>query len=1078
MSFRNLPLSLAFLTGCAGSLSDIADNLKDSNRTGTAGDEDGDAYTESEGDCDEGNSEVNPGATEVCDGIDNDCDGDVDEDVMTSWYLDADEDGFGDGTASQDACEAPGGYVSTGSDCDDTSASAYPGANEICDGLDNDCDGTIDNGVTQTWYPDADADGYGDGGSPEEACEQESGMVANGDDCDDGNARSYPGNTEVCDEIDNDCNGSVDEGVTTTYYADLDGDGYGDADLTAEECALPTGYSSNADDCDDGNDTINPAATEMCDGVDNNCDGATDDDTAADVSTWYADGDADGYGDAASPDVACYEPTGYVSDSTDCDDTRALTNPGASEYCNLIDDDCDGTVDEDDAVDASTWYIDVDKDGQGSSAFTEVSCAQPTGYVSNADDCNDGSADAYLGATEYCDGIDNDCDGVTDEDDAVDASTWYADADGDNYGNPAASDVECDQPSGYVSDSSDCDDTDDGVYPGAPEYCDGEDDDCDGTIDEDDALDSSTWYADSDGDGYGDSATTDEACTQPSGYVSNDDDCDDSRALTNPAATEYCNTYDDDCDGLTDEDDAVDASVWYADADGDGFGNAAKIDIACEQPSGYLSDSSDCDDSTAAAYPGADEVCDGIDNDCDGDIDEDGGVDDGETYYADADGDGTGDPDSTVVACAAPSGYVDNYYDCNDGDAGEPTVADAVNGTASGSGTWADPYDTLQAAIDGAYECVLALAGTYQEAIELGSSDVDIWGVEGSDYTTIDGNTSTCGSSDPTACASAVTIATGTGAAPTLHGFTITGGSGTMSSSTTSTTCADSSASHAGRNTCSVTTYEYCGGGVYIDGDDPYLYDIVIEDNSLPPFEQAKMSSFTQYWLYSYGGGVCAKDTNAVFEGVDVWSNYADQGGGIYVTDGGNFSFSQGYVSENEATDGAGFGLDGAGITVENAIIHCNDADTDGGGVYSESSGSSEFTNVVFYKNTCSTSGSARGSEVYAGSSTSITLLNTIAQSASSAYSLYGVGVGTTSYSDVYNSSGSEYGGTFSAAASDISTDPAFTSVKCDGNPKNDDFSLKSTSSAINAGDSSSAYNDSDGSRNDMGAYGGPEGGW
>jgi hypothetical protein len=199
---------------------------------------------------------------------------------------------------------------------------------------------------------------------------------------------------------------------------------------------------------------------------------------------------------------------------------------------------------------------------------------------------------------------------------------------------------------------------------------------------------------------------------------------------------------------------------------------------------------------------------------------------------------------------------------------------------------------------------------------------------------------------------------------------------------------------------------------------------------------------------------------------------------GIYAGDGTNLTFTQGYISENEATDGAGVNLDDADADVTNTILHCNDADTDGGGLYTQTGGTSDWENVVFYKNTSSNSGSARGSQVWVGTSTTVSLLNSIAQSASVAYTVYANGSATSSYDDIYNSSGTAYGSGFAAGTGDISTDPAFTSVKCDGNPTNDTFSLKSSSSAINAGNPASSYDDADGTRNDMGAYGGPEGAW
>ena len=176
----------------------------------------------------------------------------------------------------------------------------------------------------------------------------------------------------------------------------------------------------------------------------------------------------------------------------------------------------------------------------------------------------------------------------------------------------------CDQPVGHVADSSDCDDTTPSVNPAADESCDGQDNDCDGDTDEDDAIDASTWFLDADGDGYGGSVHT-TACTAPAGYVSDSSDCDEGDAANHPGADELCDGADNDCDGDTDEDDAIDAGIWFLDADGDGYGDATSSDLSCEQPSGYLVDDTDCDDADAAVNPGASEVpVNGIDDDCDG----------------------------------------------------------------------------------------------------------------------------------------------------------------------------------------------------------------------------------------------------------------------------------------------------------------------------------------------------------------------------------------------------------------------------------------------------------------------------
>ena len=410
------------------------------------------------------------------------------------------------------------------------------------------------------------------------------------EDCDDADGEVFPGADEVCDGVDNDCNGEVDEGVTTTYYLDSDADGYGDDAGAVEACEAPEDTSEVGGDCDDGDPEVSPAATERCNEVDDDCDGEVDEDVQ---ETWYADADDDGFGDASTTTEDCDPPEGFVADPTDCDDTDAAVNPEATEVCNSLDDDCDGLVDDDDdSLDlstATTWYADADTDGYGDAAVSTVACEAPAGFVDDDADCDDSSAAVSPAGREVCDEIDNDCDGLVDDDDpSVDTGTgltFYADGDGDGYGDLAAALNACEQPSGHVLDDSDCDDGDGAVNPGATEVCNELDDDCDGDIDDADAsLDTSTastWYADSDGDGYGDADVSTETCEEPSGYSSDDSDCDDGDADVNPGATEvWYDGTDADCDGASDYD-----------ADGDG-------DDSEDYGGG------DCDDTDATVYEG------------------------------------------------------------------------------------------------------------------------------------------------------------------------------------------------------------------------------------------------------------------------------------------------------------------------------------------------------------------------------------------------------------------------------------------------------------------------------------------
>ena len=652
-------------------------------------DVDGDGFTSCGDDCNDGDAQTHPDADELCDGVDNDCDGEVDEDEAldaSTWFADGDGDGVGDSGVTTEACDQPTGYVAVDGDCDDANAGAFPGNVETCDGVDNDCDGDLDEADAAdalTWYGDLDADGFGDAASPMAACDQPVGYVSDDTDCDDSDPEQHPGASELCNGEDDDCDGTVDEADAVdaaTWYRDLDGDGFGDSGSTENACSQPEGYVANSTDCDDLDAGQHPGAAEHCSGEDDDCDGEVDEDAAVEAQDWYRDQDGDSYGDAASLDTDCYQPTGYVADATDCDDLDALQYPGADELCNGEDDDCDGSVDEADAIDALPWYADADGDGFGDPAAIDIACDPLAGYVADDTDCDDLDDQQYPGADELCNGEDDDCDGSVDEADAVDAQTWFRDLDDDGYGDAGATEIACSQPAGYVANATDCDDLDAAQYPGAAEHCSGEDDDCDGQVDEDEAVEVQDWYRDQDGDSYGDAANMDTDCYQPAGYVADATDCDDLDGLQYPGADELCNGEDDDCDGFADEADAIDAAVWYEDLDDDGHGNPAIHEYACDQPAGFAAAGDDCDDGDAGQYPGANEWCNAEDDDCDGTVDEDDALD-VLTWYEDLDDDGHGNPLVVDQDCDQPVGFVLDATDCDDGDPyNHPGNAEACDG--------------------------------------------------------------------------------------------------------------------------------------------------------------------------------------------------------------------------------------------------------------------------------------------------------------------------------------------------------------------------------------------------------------
>jgi len=540
-------------------------------------------------------------------------------------WLDADGDGFGDPAQREVVCTLAEGYVENAIDCDDSRSSVSPDAVEVCDGIDNDCDEVADEGLREfPYYEDLDGDGFGNFDETTEACSPPPGFVENRGDCDDLNPAINPDAREVCNGgTDDNCNlraddddPSLDRNSATVWYYDRDEDGYGgllelpfpreaieisgitnpfQSCIRPEKPAsleqFPGQFTSNVDDCDDTDPDVNPEGVEVCNRVDDDCDKLIDDTDPdldpAMLSTFYADNDADGAGDASAPVEACFQPWFTSTNDIDCDDEEPLLQ------------------------DATGWLFDGDGDGYGAGKPSKPSCTAPdSDYVLPAlgEDCNDGDEFIYPDAVEVCDTFDNDCDGdvdlLDDDLDIYSATEVYRDVDEDGFGDPYVVGSQCGDPLvGYVEDNTDCDDLNEDVFPGQVEICnEGVDDDCNELADEDDPgvdlATISTWYFDDDGDGWGNPALTADACSQPDYYVDNDLDCDDGDAYSGAFVP------------------------WWIDGDGDGVGAGVQTKPQCGSPgTGYVPaiGEEDCADGNPYRYPGAPDVCgDGGDFDCNG----------------------------------------------------------------------------------------------------------------------------------------------------------------------------------------------------------------------------------------------------------------------------------------------------------------------------------------------------------------------------------------------------------------------------------------------------------------------------
>ncbi|MFO0685500.1 MAG: putative metal-binding motif-containing protein [Sandaracinus sp.] len=388
-----------------------------SDRCGTAScetpDADGDQHAAvacGGNDCDDADPNRYPGNPEVCD-VDQ-----HDEDCDPATF--GVRDGDGDGDPDQACCNVDAAGTShCGSDCDDTRPGVGPTATETCNGRDDDCDRAVDEGVLLTFYADADVDGYGTSDTSVatmQACSQPSGFVLGHTDCDDTRMSVHPGAAEICD-VASPGSPALDENCDTRVNEDCGCTGTGSRPCMGLMGICASGTQSciggTWSDC-----SIAPGA-EACDGLDNDCDGSIDEGL---LVVCYLDADQDGYAPlgTAAQSPACMGTGGYGGCSVgytarnptsaaeaDCNDAASAIRPGATEGCNGVDDDCDGAIDNSGDLVQRTVWRDLDNDGYGFgssfvTSFDRCVTSFPT-FAMRGGDCADDVATAFPGQTQY-----------------------------------------------------------------------------------------------------------------------------------------------------------------------------------------------------------------------------------------------------------------------------------------------------------------------------------------------------------------------------------------------------------------------------------------------------------------------------------------------------------------------------------------------------------------------------------------------------------------------------------------------------------------------------------------------------
>ena len=465
--------------------------------------------------------------------------------------------------------------------------------------------------------------------------------------------------------------------------------------------------------------------------------------------------------------------------------------------------------------------------------------------------------------------------------------------------------------------------------------------------------------------------------------------------------------------------------------------------------------SDDCNDEEPSIFPGADERCNGLDDDCDGEVDEPGDVIDGIAAYEDRDEDGWGAGDAPVRVCALGPGLATNGHDCDDADPTEPLLVDITYGSAAGTGSADSPLDRIQAAIDLAQGCVLVEEGYYFEALNFGGKNISVRALGGPSVTTLKATEYGV---------PAVTFANGEGPGAVLEGFRVRDGEGASETTSALRDCGSVA-------TCTDYTTTICGGGVYSLGSSPTIRDVWIDGNVLPPFSNTTSGNDT-FTTASFGGAGCFIASGARLEGVRVAQNSADQGAGLFVDEASAIELVNVIFAENTATEGGALRVDGGSVSVTGSVFAWNIGVAEGAAI-GGTGGNITLSNVTAYGNS-SPGGALRfegsvatlSGVISAGNPTGPGVVATDGAAPTVAYSLlFGDAAGVVS--GLTDPTGT---------AGNVGGDPLLSGVSADGDLSNDVWAPGAGSPAIDAGDPNTALNDRDGSRGDIGATGGPQG--